>query len=163
MLFKDFMYYKFTKLARFAIVFSVVLTLVALVFHVVNIGKIIESNKLIYAKIEEAQVARDTAIRYLQEEGRDLFVGNEFITISGAILCVLALFSLTRFAKDNGFFFAIASSFLCLITTLVSGLLLFFLLFTDRNEKESDKRERHYQNSWERYISEKSKELQEKN
>jgi hypothetical protein len=152
------MYYRFSKLSRFSIVLNLVLTVVVLLIHSFNIYRIIDSNKLIYAKMEEMNVLRETAIRYLEREGYNLFVGGEFATFAGVALGFLALFSLYKYAKDNSSFFAFAASFLCLVTSFVGGLLLFYTILSGKSERAVDSGARHYRNEWERFISRRSSE-----
>ncbi len=155
------MYYKFSRLAKFTIVFTMILNTAVILLHSFNTYRMIESNKLIIAKMEELNVLRDTAIRYLQREGHDLFVGGEFATLAGIVLGLLALFSLYKFAQDNSFFFAIAASFFCLLTTFVGGLLLFYVIFSGKSEVAIESEERTYRSQWEQFISRKSNEQRE--
>ena len=150
------MYHKFSKLAKFSIIFSIVLTSSVIIYHGYNVHRMIQTNRLIFDKMEEKKVLRETAIQYLENEGAELFLGDEFLTIAGIILGILALFSLYKYSMENGFFFAIAASFLCLFTTFISGLLLFFVIFSGKSEIQVESGERTFKTAWERFINKKS-------
>jgi len=152
------MYYRFSGLARFTILFSFLLTASALIIHGYNLCRMIETNQMIFEEMARENVLRVTAIDYLERRGVNLFLDGELTTLTGIIFGLLALFCLYMFARDNSFFFAIAAAFFCLITTLISGLLLFFVIFSGKSEKSVGSGKRTFNSDWEKYISEKSRE-----
>ena len=106
----------------------------------------------------QRKVLRETAIRFLEDDGVKLLLGGEFETLTGIVLGPMALFSLYYFSKENSFFFAMAASFFCLLTTFISGLLLFYIILSGKSEISVKIGERTFNNQWERYISKKSRE-----
>lgn len=152
------MYYKFSRLAKFAIIFSITLTALVVLLHAYNIHRYIETNNLIFDKMDEMNVLRETAIRYLENEGIELLIGGEFSAAAGIIFGILTLFSLYKYSKENSFAFAIISSFLCLLTSFISGLLLFYVILSGKSEIPVEIDEREFKNQWESFISQKSRE-----
>jgi len=135
-----------------------VLTASSLIVHGYNLYRIIETNRMIFDEMDRENVLRETAIDYLEKRGTDLFLGGEFATLVGLFFGLPALFSLYMFSKENSFFFAIAASFLCLVTTFISGLLLFYVIFSGKSERYVAVGDRIFNSEWEKYISEKSRE-----
>lgn len=150
------MYYKFSKLAKTIIIINLVLTLSVGIIHGYNIHRLNESNEIINEVMEEKQVIRLTAIRILESEGEELFIDKEMTTYFGVFVSILTLYLLYKFSKSNGFFFGFFAAFCGIFTSLIGGLLLFYLLFSEKSEVNG-KRERHsIKNEWEEFIHKKS-------
>lgn len=151
------MYFRFSKLARFAILFSFALTLAAMAYHGVNLRRMVETNRLIFAEMERTGSSREIAIDSLEKQGVTLYIGGEFSALTGIVLGPLALFLLYQYSRGNSFFYAMAASFFCLLTSFVGGLLLFYVIFSGKSERAVKPGEREYRSQWEKYISEKAK------
>lgn len=151
------MNYKLSKLARAIIIFNVALTLIVASFHGYNVTRINETNNKIQAFMAEKQVIRVTAIRMLEREGVELFLGDEFITFAGLFLCLLTLFLLYRYAKTDGFFYGFFAAFFGLLATFIGGLMLFYVILSGKSETGENKQEFTIKkDDWEKYIFKKS-------
>lgn len=148
--------YRFSKFAKRIIYFNALLTLFIGAFHCYNVYRMKVSNDKILAAMEASNVTRDTAIRMLERAGESLFINKELTTYFGIIVSIATLVLLYQFAKNNGFFFAISAAFCSMFTSLIGGLLLFYLIFSGKSEVAREKGQRKAGNSWESYIHEKS-------
>ncbi|QVK21350.1 hypothetical protein KHQ82_03190 [Mycoplasmatota bacterium] len=146
------MYYRFSKLARIIIIINIVLTLVATIIHVYNIYRIEVTNDKIYAVMEEYFVPREAAIDILIENGEDLFIGNEFATYFGFSMSIIAQFIYYKYAKYNEGSSALLACFFGFITTIIGGLLLSYMIFSDKSEDYLMRTESKKKNDWEKSI-----------
>jgi len=155
----DYMYYKFSKMAKAIIILNVVLSIVIGTMHVYNVHRLNESNEIIHAYMEENNVIKSTAIRLLEKDGADLFYDREFTTYFGVLVSFLSLFLLYKYSKENGFFFGFFAAFFGVFTSLIGGMLLFYIMLSGRSETTKYKKVTSIKNEWEKFIHNKSNDL----
>lgn len=124
--------------------------------HGYNIHRLNESNEIINNLMEEEQVIRVTAIRMLERDGVELFIDEEMTTYFGIAVSSLTLFLLYKYAKNNGFFFGFFAALFSLLTSFIGGLLLFYVMFSDKSERSGKSDSRSLKNEWEKFIHNKS-------
>ncbi len=152
------MYYKFSKMAKTIIIINVILTLIVGSVHVYNAHRLKESNEIILNYMEEHQVIKNTAIRLLENDGVELFINYELTTYFGIVMTVLTLFMLYKFGKNNGFFFGFFAAVFSVFTSLIGGLLLFYLMFSGKSEVKGNSGAYSLRNEWEKFIHSKGSE-----
>ncbi len=142
------MHYKFSKLAKNIIIFNLVLTVVILAIHIYNFNQIQQTNDKIHQVMAERQINREKAIRFLEESGEELFLGDELFTLFGMVSsCLVFLFSYF-FARNFNHLAGFGAAVSSLLTSFIGGILLFYLLFSgniamskqqlDSSDKKSD-------------------------
>ena len=149
------MNYRLSKLARIIIIINIVLTLTIAIIHIYNVHRIEVTNEKIYKVMDEKKVVRDTAIRILEKEGEKLFINQEIFTYFGLFVSILTLILLYKFAKSNGFFFGFFAALSSFITSFVGGLLLFYVIFSEKSEINRKRKGYSLKDEWERYIHKK--------
>jgi len=150
------MYYKFSKLAKAIIILNVVLSIVIGTMHVYNVHRLNESNEIIQTFMEENKVIKNTAIRMLEKDGVELFYDKEFTTYFGVLVSFLSLFLLYKYGKDNGFMFGFFAAFFGVFTSLIGGMLLFYVMFSGKSETNQYRQVTSIKNEWEKFIHNKS-------
>ncbi|MBI9011221.1 MAG: hypothetical protein JEZ08_03255 [Clostridiales bacterium] len=150
------MYYKFSKSAKAIIILNVVLCLVIGIMHSYNVHRLNESNEIIYNYMEENNVIKETAIRLLEKDGVELFVGKEFTTYFGVLVSFLSLILLYVYGKHNGFIVGFFAAFFCVFTSLIGGMLLFYIMFSGKSETTQYRQVTSIKNEWEKFIHNKS-------
>jgi len=121
--------------------------------------RINETNDKIIAVMEEKSYARESAIRLLERQGEELYLGGEFSTYVGMISSITSIFLLYNFARQNDFMWAFSSAFFCFLTSFFGGLLLFYIIFTGKSERKTRKKSVSLKTDWERSIHDKSMDL----
>lgn len=159
------MYYKFTKLTKTIIIFNIVLTILIGLTHGYNVHRLKASNERINEYMVEEKVFRPTAIRRLRDDGENLFIDKEFTTFFGVIVSILSLILLLKYAKHNGFMLGFFAAFFCVFTSLLGGMLLFYILFSGKSEihgkvlSNKKRQKSSLKGGWEEYIHDKSYDL----
>lgn len=149
------MNYRLSKFARTIIIINIIITLVVASYHCLSIYRMHESYGIIHDFMEENKVIQDTAIRYLEKQGVELFINRELTTAFGLFASTLTLVLLYFFAKTNGFFAVFFAALSSLFTSFIGGLLLFYLIFSDKSEVTHRNNVHSLKNEWERYIHKK--------
>ncbi len=149
---------KFSKLARLIIVFNLILTLLLFCLHVYSIYRIRQTSIVIHQVIEEQEISREKAIEFLKERGVDLFLGDEFFAFFGFLMSITAWIFTYLFAKNYNYMFGMAAALFCLLATFLGGLLLFYLILSNRAEADViDAAPLREKNDWENWIHKRSK------
>lgn len=148
--------YRLSKLAKTIIIINIVLTIAIAIIHGYNIHRIEVTQEKILTVMEEMKVNRDEAIEILEHEGEELFIHKELTTYFGIFSSILTLFLLYKFSKGNGFFFAFAAAFCSLVTSFVGGLLLFYVILSEKGEIKGRKQRFSLKDEWERFIHKKA-------
>ena len=151
-----YMYYKFSKSAKAIIILNVILAIVIGGIHGYNVHRLNESNEIINTYMEENKVIKNTAIRLLEKDGVELFYGKEFTTYFGVLVSFLSLILLYFYAKNNGFFVGFFAAFFGAFTSLIGGMLLFYIMFSGKSETSQYRQVTSIKNEWEKFIHTKS-------
>lgn len=146
------MYHRFSKLAKIAILINAVLLVIALIINSYNMYRIIDTNNKIVNMMEERQVIRSTAISYLEDEGVDLFVGRGMSAYFGLTMTFLSMFLLYKYSQDNSAFLGFAAAFSSVFTTFIGGFILFYVIFTGKDEVKASANSFSFRNAWEEFI-----------
>jgi len=128
------MHYRLTKFARNVIIINVVLAVIIGAFHGYNVYRIENTENIIEAKMEEAGTFRIAAIKLLEREGVDLFLGFELETYGGLILSFTTIILMMRFYKSNGFILGFIAGFCAMFTSFIGGILMFYALFSGKSQ-----------------------------
>ena len=86
----------------------------------------------------------------------DLFLNQELTTYFGIFVTILTLILLYKFGKHNGFFYGFFAAFSGMFTTLIGGILLFYLLFSGKCEVNGNNTGYSFKDEWEDFIHKKS-------
>lgn len=146
---------KFSKLMRTAIIINVIITIIALVTHGYYIYRTFETNNQIVQVMEEKQVIRETAIRYLVKEDADLYFPRSITEFSGVIISLVTLAALYIYTQTNGFLSGFMAAFCAVFTSYFGGFLLFYVLLSGKSEIKPKSENPMIRNRWQMYIHEK--------
>lgn len=150
------MHKRFTKTMRMVLILNIIFTIIAFGIHCYYITRIQDTHNQITAKMDEMGVIRQTAIRMLEREGADLFFGRGLSAYFGVSISGLTLFLLYKYSKTNGFFYGFGAAYFGTMTTFVGGLILFFMLFTNRAEQDYELRNITFKSKWQQFIHRRS-------
>jgi len=147
---------RLSKLAKITIVINIVLAIIIGSIHTYNVYRIKETNDIILEKMAEKNVIRDSAIYLLEQEGVDLFLGQELTTIFGLFASLLSIFLLIMFAKNVSFFYGFGAAFTGVFTSFLGGFALFYVLLSGKSEINISSERQSFKNDWEKFIYNKS-------
>ncbi len=150
------MYHRFSNLTKKVIVFNIIISILISGFHMYNAYKLSENNKIIKAYMLENEVLRNTAIDGLKADGVELFHDKEMATYFGLCMCFLSVLSLYKFSQTNEFFVGFFSAVFLLLSSLIGGFLLFYLLFSGKTEKNVKLKKLSVRNEWEEFVHKRS-------
>ncbi len=150
------MYHRFSNLTKKVIVFNIIISILISGFHMYNAYKLSESNKVIQAYMSENNVLRNTAIKRLKNDGVELVHDKEMATYFGICMCFLAILTLYKFSQSNEFFVGFFSGIFLLLSSLIGGFLIFYLLFSGKTEKSVNLKKLSIRNEWEEFIHKRS-------
>ncbi len=126
------MYSRFSKAGKIIVLINIILTVGMLGFHSYNMVRMKKTEQKINNYMEQNKVIKETAIRELKKNGEDLFLGDEFFTLFGFICSVASLILSFVFIKNGGGVIAVILAVTSLLTSLVGGLLILYMLFTGK-------------------------------
>jgi len=140
---------RLSLLMKKAIIINVILLILAMCVHTYNIYRTYETQAHIVRVMEEENVIKETAIRMLQNDGVDLYLG-----FSSAIFsmcnCLATLAVLFFYARSNSFYTGFLAAFFSVFSTYLGGMFLFYVFFSGKSERTVT--EPAYQGS-ERYMN----------
>lgn len=149
------MHSKLSKTMKKAIIFSVILTFMAMAIHGYNLHRTLETHKMITEVMQEKQVIRDTAIRILEKEGHVLY--KDFSSaIFSMCICVASLIVIYLYSQNNGFFLGFFAAFFAVFSTYFGGMLLFYIFLSGKSEKTSTTVESTDESEWQSYLHNRS-------
>lgn len=128
------MHYRLSKHARVIIIINIILALIVGVVHCYNVYRIMDTERIIEERMAEDGIVRESAIRFLEREGVDLFIGFEFETYSGLIVTIATILLMYRFSKSNGFVLGFMAGFSAMFTSFIGGLLMFYTLLSNKSQ-----------------------------
>lgn len=146
------MYYKFSKLAKAIIIINVLLTIAFLLMHSYNIYRINETAKIISEWMAQNNETWQSSIYTLQRNGVELFINREFATYFGVFITTLTLILSYKFAKHNSFFVGLFLIITSMLSSVVGGVLLLFLIFSGKSETEKNKKTNNIKDAWEEFV-----------
>lgn len=146
------MHYRLSKSAKLIIIINIILSLFALGLYGYNIHRINVTYEKITSVIDERGVIRETAIMILEEQGEELFLGNELQTHMGFGISVLSLFFLYRYSVTNTFYNGFAACTFALLSNVIGGIALFYIFLSGKSEDYSKKSTFELKDNWERFI-----------
>lgn len=143
---------RLSKLAKIIIILNIVFTLIIGTVHGYNNHRINETNDKIYQVMDEKDISRYAAIEFLEAEGEELFIGGEFSVYYGFFMTFASLILLYSFAKYNGFLLGFFTAGVCLFTSFVGGILLFYVILSEKSQIYGKSNAYSLNTEWERSI-----------
>jgi len=148
---------RLSKLAKIIIILNIVFTLTIGIVHGYNAHRINETNDKIYQVMDERDMSRYAAIEFLVAEGEELYIGGEFGVYYGMFMTFASLTLLYCFAKYNGFFLGFFTAVVCFFTTFIGGILLFYVILSEKSQVDGKNNVYSLNTEWERSIHRKVK------
>lgn len=146
---------RLSKLMKNVIILNVILTVIAMGVHSYNIYRTYETHGHITRMMEEKQVIRDTAIRMLEKEGVDLYLG--FSTGLFAMCnCIAAMFVIYFYSQNSDFLSGFFAAFFSIFANLIGGFLFFYVFFSLKGEQLIKSNNYSDDSEWKIYIHNKA-------
>lgn len=152
------MYYRFSKLSKTVIIINIILSIILIAYHSVNVVKSVESYKLVEEYQLEYKVDFETAVKELTEQGETLLIGALYFSIVYIVYCIIAILLLRRYAMKNGFAAGFIAAIMCLFSSFIGGLMMFYVFFSSRREVSHRSRPYMGYDKWTRFIHKRAEE-----
>ncbi|MBI9012283.1 MAG: hypothetical protein JEZ08_08600 [Clostridiales bacterium] len=150
------MNYILSKLARTIIIINIILSLSMAFYSGAKIIKIEQTADIIGSFMEENNVDRDDAIFLLEQQGVELYLGDEFFALYGMVISISSIILLIVFAKNNSLPIGLLTAMTCVFTSFIGGFLLFYVILSNKLQVKGEEKEYTYKDDWSHFIHEKT-------
>lgn len=146
-----------SKLAIYIAIANIILSLGVMVWHGTTIQKSRETHLKIITVMDEKNVTRSSAIKILEENGEELFLDPDVHAYIGFLISILAIALIGIFLRSGRFYVGILGSAAGVFSTVIGGVLLFYVLFSGKYELERSGLPYKPSDNWGKYLNKRSK------